>query len=66
MTIAWFLPLIFYATLNLAAGKDLGPIIRIAQCRSICLQTHGIAESKCENETDSRDYQQVINFEICV
>jgi len=60
MKTAWFLSVISFAILNLVAGKDLGPIIRIARCRSMCLQTHGIAGGEYEDEKDN--CQQVANF----
>ncbi|XP_018361983.1 PREDICTED: uncharacterized protein LOC108760488 [Trachymyrmex cornetzi] len=44
MKIAWLPALIFCATLALvAANLDLGPIIKLAQCRSSCLRHHMIA-----------------------
>ncbi|XP_012536979.1 uncharacterized protein LOC105837055 [Monomorium pharaonis] len=41
MKIAWLLALIFCATLaSVAAGLDLGPIIKTAQCQSTCLRRY--------------------------
>ena len=49
MKIAWLPALIFCATLALvAANLDLGPIIKIAQCRSSCLRHH-MVDGNCLN-----------------
>ncbi|XP_012063300.1 PREDICTED: uncharacterized protein LOC105626617 [Atta cephalotes] len=49
MKIAWLPALIFCATLTLvAANLDLGPIIKIAQCRSSCLRHH-MVDGNCLN-----------------
>ncbi|CAL7939748.1 unnamed protein product [Xylocopa violacea] len=45
MEIPWFLFLVWCATL--VTGFDLGPIVRIAQCRSQCLRKH-TAEGTCD------------------
>lgn len=43
MKIAWLPALIFCATLaSVAAGLDLGPIIKTAQCCSTCLRRYTI------------------------
>lgn len=64
MKIAWLQTLIFCTTLALvAAGLDLGPIIKTAQCRSMCLRYHMINDN-CwkKNKTDNQinDCDEVI------
>jgi len=51
---AWLLVLIFCATLSLTvADLDLGPFIKLAQCRSSCLRHHMIDDNCWQlNKTD--------------
>lgn len=39
MEISWFLFFV-WCTTQLVTGFDLGPVVRIAQCRSQCLRKH--------------------------
>lgn len=52
MMLKWLLPLICFASLTLVTGMDLAPMIRIAQCRSTCLQRLG-TKGECGDKNDN-------------
>ncbi|XP_071859510.1 uncharacterized protein [Bombus fervidus] len=62
MEITWFLFFVWYTTL--VTGFDLGPIVRIAQCRSQCLKNH-TADGTCDWYTGQQQTTCSMCWQYC-